>query len=478
VPLYDAAAVSPFQGSAAAYRRTDIFPSQDLLHRVRAQAVKNSVTESASSTNARTAQLKVLISAYACEPDKGSEAAVGWNWVLQISRSHEVWVITRENNQERIEKAAATKPLPNVHWVYFDLPRWARFWKQGERGVRLYYYLWQIGAYFCARKLHQSVAFNLLHHVTFGQYWTPPFPALLPIPFIWGPVGGGESAPRAFKSDFSNVGRRFESIRDFRRTLASIDPLLRLIASRSRFAIATTEETAGRLRQLGAKKVIVHPQFGMTEDETSYFASLPSPHTKPFRVISMGRNLHWKGFHLSLRAFAKFLTSYPDAEYWITGHGPESHNLQALALDLGIEDKVVFWGKLATLKEVYAKLAEADLLVHPALHEAFGNVCLEAMAAGRPVVCLDLGGPALQVTEDSGIKVRAKSPEQVVSDLADAFYKLATDHGLRSRLSFGARNRAQRDFNWKNKGLFMAKLYHSLCTVEEDGAVGGGPVAY
>ena len=100
------------------------------------------------------------------------------------------------------------------------------------------------------------------------------------------------------------------------------------------------------------------------------------------------------------------------------------------------------------------------------------------MAAGRPVVCLDLGGPALQVTEDSGIKVRAKSPEQVVSDLADAFYKLATDHGLRSRLSFGARNRAQRDFNWKNKGLFMAKLYHSLCTVEEDGAVGGGPVAY
>ena len=131
MPLYDAAAVSPFQGSAAAYRRTDIFPSQDLLHRVRAQAVKNSVTESASSTNARTAQLKVLISAYACEPDKGSEAAVGWNWVLQISRSHEVWVITRENNQERIEKAAATKPLPNVHWVYFDLPRWARFWEAG-----------------------------------------------------------------------------------------------------------------------------------------------------------------------------------------------------------------------------------------------------------------------------------------------------------------------------------------------------------
>lgn len=462
MPLDDAATFGPLQRSAATYCGTDIFPSRGLLHGERAQTIKNFVTELTSSNNSRTAQLKVLISAYACEPDKGSEAAVGWNWVLQISRFHEVWVITRANNQERIEKAAATKPLPNVHWVYFDLPPWARFWKKGERGLRLYYYLWQIGAYFVARKLHRKVAFNVLHHVTFGQYWTPPFPALLPIPFIWGPVGGGESAPRSFKSDFSSIGRRFESLRDFRRTLASIDPLLRLIASRSRFAIATTEETAGRLRQLGAKKVIVHPQFGMTEDESCYFAALPSPHTKPFRVISMGRNLHWKGFHLSLRAFAKFLASYPDAEYWITGQGPESHNLQALALDLGIEDKVVFWGKLATLKEAYAKLAESDLLVHPALHEAFGNVCLEAMAAGRPVVCLDLGGPALQVTEDTGIKVRAASPEQVVSDLAAAMTRLARDPGLCIRLGIAARQRVQEHFDWTGKGDWLSQLYRRV----------------
>jgi glycosyltransferase involved in cell wall biosynthesis len=403
--------------------------------------------------------LRILISAYACEPEKGSEEAVGWNWVLQISRFHELWVITRTNNQEPIEKALATKPLPNVHWVYFDLPRWARFWKKGERGLHAYYYLWQIGAYFVVRRLHRRVGFNLVHHVTFGQYWTPPFPALLSIPFIWGPVGGGESAPLAFKSTFASVGRRFESLRDFRRRLASIDPLLRLIASRSRLAIATTEETAGRLRRLGATKVIVHPQFGMTEEETCYFANLPSRQMEPFRLISMGRNLHWKGFHLSLRAFAKFRVSYPDAEYWITGRGPESDNLKALARDLGIKDKVVFWGKLATLKEVYAKLAESDVLVHPALHEAFGNVCLEAMAAGRPVVCLDLGGPALQVTENTGIKVPAISPEQVVADLAAAFSRLIGDPALRMRLGDAARRRAGADFNWDRKGEWMNQVY-------------------
>jgi glycosyltransferase involved in cell wall biosynthesis len=403
--------------------------------------------------------LRILISAYACEPEKGSEPAVGWNWVLQISRFHELWVITRANNRGPIEKALAMKPLPNVHWVYFDLPRWARFWKKRQRGVHFYYYLWQIGAYFVVRKLHRSVGFNRVHHVTFGQYWTPPFPALLSIPFIWGPVGGGESAPGSFKSDFSSIGRRFESLRDFRRRLASIDPVLRLVASRSVLAIATTEETATRLRRLGARKVIVHPQFGMNEQDRCYFGDLPSRQMEPFRLISMGRNLHWKGFHLSLRAFAKFRTSYPDAEYWITGRGPESDNLKALARDLGVKDKVVFWGELATLKEVYAKLAESDLLVHPALHEAFGNVCLEAMAAGRPVICLDLGGPALQVTKDSGIKVPAISPEQVVSDLAAAMMQLAEDPDLRIRLGVAARQRVREHFDWDQKGVFMANMY-------------------
>ena len=88
--------------------------------------------------------MKVLLSAYACEPDKGSEPAVGWNWVRQVSRFHEVWVITRANNRKPIEKALAKNPLPNAHFIYFDLPHWARFWKRGQRGAHLYYYLWQL----------------------------------------------------------------------------------------------------------------------------------------------------------------------------------------------------------------------------------------------------------------------------------------------------------------------------------------------
>jgi glycosyltransferase involved in cell wall biosynthesis len=402
--------------------------------------------------------LRILISAYACEPEKGSEPAVGWNWVLQISRFHEVWVITRANNQEPIEKALATKPLPNIHWVYFDLPRWARFWKRRQRGVHFYYYLWQIGAYFVARKLHQQVHFAIGHHVTFVNYWLPSFLGLPPVPFIWGPVGGGESAPRAFWRSFSLRGRVYETLRDLARSLGQLDPFVRLTARRAAVGVATTEETAVRLRGLGCQKVIVFSSVGLPEEEIVRLGGFPARQGNPFRLVSIGNLLHWKGFELSLRAFAHFQSRFPVAEYWIIGDGPERKRLRKLAKRLGVAGSVIFWGAIPRW-QVLAKLAECDVLLHPSLHDSGGWVCLEAMAAGRPVVCLDLGGPALQVTADTGIKVQATSSAQVVNDLAEAMALLARETTLRVCMGQAARQRVQEHFRWDEKGALMAALY-------------------
>src|SRR5439155_25552362 len=120
-------------------------------------------------------RLRVLLSAYACEPGAGSEPGVGWNWARQVSRSHEVWVLTRANNRLAIESALAEDPIDGAHFVYFDLPRWLRFWKKGQSGVRLYYYLWQVGSYCVARRLHRELNFHVVHHVTFVKYWMPSF---------------------------------------------------------------------------------------------------------------------------------------------------------------------------------------------------------------------------------------------------------------------------------------------------------------
>jgi glycosyltransferase involved in cell wall biosynthesis len=385
---------------------------------------------------------------------------VGWNWVRQIARFHEVWVITRANNQEPIEKALASSPLPNVHRVYFDLPRWARIWKKERRGIHLYYFLWQLGAYFRARKLHRQVGFDLAHHVTLANYWMPSFLSLLPVPFVWGPVGGGESTPRIFWRSLSLRGKVYETMRDLARRLSELNPLLRLAARRAAIGLASSHEAAKRVRALGCRNVSVLSPVALTGDEILRLGGFPLCHNGPFRPISVGTLLHLKGFDLGLRAFARFQERYPAAEYWIIGDGPERRRLERLARGLRIADKVIFAGGLPRQKAL-ERLAECDVLLHPALHESGSWVCLEAMGAGRPVVCLDLGGPAFQVTDGTGIKVPATSPQQAVSDLADAMLRLAHDPALRSRLGQAGRRRVAAQFDWDQKGILMAEVYEA-----------------
>ena len=160
--------------------------------------------------------MKILLSAYSCEPRKGSERGVGWNVALEVSKYHEVWVLTRpDESKEEIEaELAINNPIPNLHFVYFTLPCWKDSLRWGQSGaMQLHYYLWQIQAYFVARRLDQDINFDIVHHVTFVKYSSPSFLSLLPIPFIWGSVGGGETAPEAFWQDFSWKNKLYEILR-------------------------------------------------------------------------------------------------------------------------------------------------------------------------------------------------------------------------------------------------------------------------
>src|SRR2546422_4541923 len=130
---------------------------------------------------------------------------------------HEVWVITRANNRRVIEADLARHPIPTLQMVYHDLPRWTRWWKRGARGTRLYYYLWQLALYPVIRQLHREIRFDVTHHVTFVTYWMPSLLPFLAAPFLWGPVGGGESAPRSFQVDCGWRGRLCEVLRSIAR---------------------------------------------------------------------------------------------------------------------------------------------------------------------------------------------------------------------------------------------------------------------
>jgi glycosyltransferase involved in cell wall biosynthesis len=404
--------------------------------------------------------MKVLLSAYSCEPGKGSERGVGWNLAKEVAKYHEVWVLTRpDESRDAIEAELARNPVPNLHFVYFTLPFWQDSLRWGQSGaMQLHYYLWQIQAYFVGRDLHRKIGFDLAHHITFVRYSSPSFLSLLPIPFIWGPVGGGESAPLNFWTDFSWKNKLYEILRWAWRTIGELDPFTRLTAKKSAIVYATTKDTAQRLSKLGATNIERASESGISQLEIEQLSHCPPPADSPVRFINIARLLHWKGIYLGLRAFAD--ANLTDAEYWILGEGTELQKLQALTQDLGIAERVKFFG-LLNREEVLDKLGQCSVLVHPSLHDSGGWVPLEAMASGRPIICLDLGGPSELVTSDIGIKVPAHNPQQAITDLAQAMVKLAKDKNLCAHMGRAGQQKIKDRYSWEMKGKWLANVYEN-----------------
>lgn len=402
---------------------------------------------------------RILISAYGCGPARGSEPGVGWHWSCQAARFHDVWVLTPESEQASIE-AYSRGDLPDgLRFLHTDLPRWIRPSNQ-DTVVRyaLHYHLWQLWAYFYVRRMHTQISFDVVHHLTLGAHWKPSFLALLPIPFIWGPVGGAEKSPSQFAKSLPLAGRIGESLRSVVHWIAECDPFVRLTARRARLTLAKTAETAARVKALGAPAVEVYSEVGLPEDELAKLSRLAVRTGEPVRFLSIGRQLHWKGFDLGLRAFARIHAECPEATYWLAGDGPERARLQTLCRELGIAEKVTFLG-WRSRPEVLEALASCDVLVHPSLHDSGGWACIEAMAAGRPVICLDLGGPGVQVTAQTGFKITARNPQQALDDVAAAMQLVAQDPILLARLGAAARSRVLEEFTWIGKARKVAGLY-------------------
>ena len=389
--------------------------------------------------------MKILLSAYACEPDKGSEPAVGWHWAQAlVRRGHEVHVITRSNNRAAIEAGGGAQ-RERLKFHYCDLPGWARAAKHWPGGIYFYYLLWQVGAYRLAKKLHAGAHFDLVQHSTFASYRQPSFMGGLGIPFLFGPVGGGETMPLQFRAGIPVAGRVAEFFRDLGGALIACDPLMWLTYSRARTIACTTEETRARIPRRFRLKCMVQPAIGINDGKIGE-RSEQAPDRPQFLFV--GRLLYWKGVHLAVRALAEARRAAPEVTLKIIGQGSDRAWLQSVARDAGVIDAIE-WIDGRPHDEIQREFRQCTALVFPSLHDSGGMVVIEALAAGVPVVCLDLGGPGAMVTPLCGVAIATRNITEgdVVRALAKAMIELARDSELRARLGAHAALRA-RELTW------------------------------
>ncbi|MBQ0799824.1 MAG: glycosyltransferase family 4 protein [Porticoccaceae bacterium] len=394
--------------------------------------------------------MNILLSAYACEPNKGSEPGVGWNWAIELAKlGHQVHVITRANNKRSIIAALSEAPCDNLHFTYYDLPDWLKSWKKGARGVHLYYFLWQIGIYSVAKRLVKKHSFDVIHHVTFVSVRQPSFLGLLGVPFIFGPVGGGERTPFRLRKSYPPRGCLIDAIRDLANLWVKFSPLMRMTFHTATKIYVTSEDTCHLIPKKFHNKTSV--QLGIALDISPQkpikkFEIWPEP-----RVLYVGNLLYWKGVHLALRSFSLLLKHLPESRLTILGKGPDKLWLKNLSCQLGIEHAVEWleWMPRGGLDEVYQG---HDVLLFPSLHDSGGMVVLEAMGNGLPVICLSLGGPGVIVDETCGytIDTNGCTELQVVKKLGDALKKHLGSSKLNGELSEGVLRRAKQ-LSWANQ---------------------------
>jgi len=411
-------------------------------------------------------RLRVLISAYACEPGKGSEAGVGWNMALQMAKLHDVYVLTRANNRVIIEPALPDENSPN--FIYYDLPKWAMWWKRGPRGAQLYYYLWQIFAGRMLKKLNCNEKFDVGHHVTYVRYWMPTIFPSIGMPYVIGPVGGGEFAPVEFENRFPFKSLIYEKVRRIIRAFVPFDPFVRNSIRHAACVLTTTNESRAKVAQLGARRIEVYPESGVSKSEFSRLSTVScNAEGSPIIFVSSGRLLALKAFELGLKAFAR--SNLTDAEYWIIGDGPEGAHLKQLVHELGMSDRVRFLGWIER-SQALAALARAHVLVHPSLHDSGGWVCPEAMAMGKAVICLDLGGPGAQINEKTGIKVNPSGINDAITGMAEAMNSLAHNRGRLKSMGLCGKKEVEERYIWENKCRHYSDIYFSIIDKEENGA--------
>ena len=395
--------------------------------------------------------MKILLSAYACEPYKGSEPGVGWHWARELANiGHQVWVITRANNQPVIEKALSVEPNSNLHFVYYDLPEWLRRWKKIPGGVYFYYFIWQIGIYRIAKSLTEEITFDWAHHITFGVLRMPSFMAFLGIPFIFGPLGGGESSPTSLRSSFPLRGYVIDWLRDLSNLLLSINPLLNAIYKRSTIILCKTAETKAAIPKAYRDKCRLYLEIGIEPSNSDRF-QLKTQNLFPdreFRLLYVGRLIYWKGLHLGLQAFAQLHQQLPNSRFTVIGKGSDADWLQNMAKKLKIE-QAIDWIDWMPQKQVLEYYARHDAFLFPSLHDSSGNVVLEALSFGLPVVCLNLGGPGVIVNDSCGraIETVNLNSTELIDRLSVTLEELSSDRKLLAKLSKGAIVRSQ-EYYW------------------------------
>lgn len=401
---------------------------------------------------------KMIIFAYACEPNSGSEPGVGWNWAIELAKEYEVTVITRSNNKKLIESVHYSERNPVITFCYCDVPKLISFWKKGQKGLHLYYFLWQIIALKYAKKLYKKNSYDYAMALTFGNLWLPTFAYRLPCEFIWGPLGGGEGVPNQWIRNMSKKQRVFERIRSINKIVPFTNLWIYKAFRKAKLIIVRTNDSLSCIPKKYQNKCIVCIETGVSDQDIFVYKNIDEFRevNAPCDYVCTGKLVPFKQIDIAIKAFSRVHDIPEIGKLHIVGDGPEFSKLKQLVEKLDITEEVIFHGKVSR-EESIDITKTCDVVLMPSAREGGSWVMFEAMLLRKPIICFDVSGMSVVENKETAILLPVLPYNEAIIKFSEAMLKLARNKDLIKIMGEKAFYHVENDLKWSSHVEKMQK---------------------
>ena len=430
--------------------------SVPIVLKIQNKTLDNEMRATSHNVDGSERKLRVLMSAYACEPGKGSEPEVGWRAAMSMSDHCDLKVITRANNRPLIERELEGRGENGPEFLYYDLPAPFLFMKRKFSAVGLYYFLWQLAVRFVFRRALKDA--DVVHHVTFNGAQIPGFWVATDTPVVLGPLGGGMTCPEMLLSVFGKEMRR-EKFRSMIVNHLSWIPWWPLVIRNARVVLAANRETAETLRKNASVDAPVMLETAI-DSRDLVRREEPGADKVGFTFLWLGGIIPRKAGNLAILALNQALGESDQINLWFAGGGSEEANLRSLVSDLGLGERVSFLGRVRK-SEVNSLMDAVDALVFTSVRDTSGNVVLEAMSRSLPILAIRHQGVREMCDDSCAVLVEPGDVDETVAGFASGMVFLANNPSLAGQMGLNGQRRISSHLTWRNYSLEMMKHYRN-----------------
>lgn len=401
----------------------------------------------------------VLINAYACSPNMGSEPGMAWNWCIHLAKHCELHIITEGEFKENIEAAIPLLPQgKNIHFYYNPVSAEIRemCWNQGDWRFYKHYRAWQYKTYEMALEIIKTTPIDIIHQLNMIGFREPGYLwKISDKPFVWGPVDAKDGFPVAYLEGASFKTRVVIYLKNFL-TALQIRYAKRVREAVSRASVvvsasSNSQETFYRYFYISSPLI---NETGCTIQEHPIFDNSSK---NSLDLLWVGKLDFRKQLGLAIRSVAK--ANNPAIRLHIIGGG-DDHTYKDLADALNISGQCIWHGVLKH-QEVQLMMQQSDLFFFTSVAEGTPHVVLEAISNNLPVLCFDTCGQGDSVNELVGYKIQLSSPTKSVMDFAERINYFFYNRFVLMEMAGNCAQR-QQELSWDLKAKTMVGHYEMI----------------